>query len=109
MYYMGVEKDQVEPSRRDMHSDIKAIGAAGTDGTDGTPPSPLFTFTTAAELHRLCVENNMTIAQVVWENEKAFRTEDEIKAGLLKRTCMLFSFSLASPRFSPPQVTDVPH
>jgi hypothetical protein len=134
MYYMGVDKEVVEPSRRDMaqgHASagqgeaaasageavgygIKAIGS-GAEGlaergsgaiqseaeknaaesgerktdegatnqlTSGQPP---FLFTTAAELHRICVDNDMTIAQVVWENEKAFRSEDEIRDGLMKR------------------------
>jgi hypothetical protein len=31
------------------------------------------------------VQQDMTIAQVIWENELAFRSADEIRAGLLGR------------------------
>jgi hypothetical protein len=31
----------------------------------------------------------LTIAQVVWENERAFRSEDDIRSGLLKCTSPL--------------------
>lgn len=98
LYYMGVDKQDVPLSRREMagaHHDPAEGGliAGPGDGKgevktgetlSGDPPH---LFTTAAELHRICEENNMTIAQVVWENERAFRSEEDIRAGLLKCKC----------------------
>lgn len=79
MYYMGIDKGDVAASRKDMtHGESLMIGEG--EPKTGQPP---FLFATAAELHRICIQQNMTIAQVVWENELAFRTADEIRAGLL--------------------------
>ncbi len=36
------------------------------------------------ELLACCSENNASIFEIVWENEKAWRTPDEIRSGLLK-------------------------
>lgn len=54
---------------------------------------PRFLFATAEELHRICHEQNMTIAQVVWENELAFRSEAEIREGLMAREWSLLQYS----------------
>ncbi len=49
---------------------------------DATPlPYP---FTTGDQLLALCEENGKTIAEVMLENEKVWRTEAEIRAGLLE-------------------------
>lgn len=106
MYYMGIDKEDVEASRKDQTHGMEqadasdggqlllpeiGVGSAGkqtagggtrTSGTElsGRPP---FLFATAEELNRICLEQDMTIAQVVWENELAFRSADEIRAGLL--------------------------
>lgn len=65
-------------------SAVNATGGQGgsTRREQGNPP---YLFATAAELHKICQEQNMTIAQVVWENELAFRSAADIRAGLLKR------------------------
>ena len=42
-----------------------------------------FPFTTAQEMLSHCKNKNWTIAQLMLENEKAWRTEEEIKKGLL--------------------------
>ena len=47
-----------------------------------TTPLP-FPFHSGDELLKLCEESGMTIAQIMLENEKAWRSEDEIRAGLL--------------------------
>jgi L-serine dehydratase len=43
-----------------------------------------FPFHSGNELMRLCEANNLTIAQLVFENEKVWRSEEEIRAGLLE-------------------------
>lgn len=42
-----------------------------------------YPFKTAAELLRLCKENNFTIPELMMENEKSWRSEADVKAGLL--------------------------
>ena len=42
-----------------------------------------YNFSSAKELLKLCKENNLTIAQVIYENEKAYRDEKETKNSLL--------------------------
>lgn len=44
------------------------------------PPMP---FSTGADLLNLCDENNLSIAQVVWENERHYMMDDEIRDKLL--------------------------
>ena len=97
LYYMGVDKDEVPLSRREMagthydHAESAMIAGPGEPSDEAQAKAqalakePPFLFKTAAELHKICADNNMTIAQVVWENERAFRSEDEIRSGLLKR------------------------
>jgi L-serine dehydratase len=48
---------------------------------DDTPLS--YPFTTGKELLDLCTQNSMSISQLMFKNEQAWRTESEIKAGLL--------------------------
>lgn len=120
LYYMGVDKEVVEASRRDMASSTShSTSSAPDSGHRAILPSPIgnseessgqstqadaqseapskaaegsselsgqprFLFATAEELHKICVDNDMTIAQVIWENERAFRSEDEIREGLLR-------------------------
>ncbi len=43
-----------------------------------------FPFQTCEELLQHCRENKLTIAQVVLENEKSWRTESEVRAGIFK-------------------------
>jgi L-serine dehydratase len=45
-------------------------------------PAP-YTFSTAHELLEHCHQSNRTIAQLMWENELTWRTEQEIREGLL--------------------------
>ncbi len=48
---------------------------------DETPTA--YPFTTADRLLELCVEHGMSISSIMLANEKAWRTEDEIRSGLL--------------------------
>lgn len=96
---MGVDKAEVPLSRREMAgthheapTESNLISGPGGEQAEKAEAEgerfsnePPFLFATAAELHKICEENNMTIAQVVWENERAFRSEDAIRSGLLKR------------------------
>ncbi|WP_042282137.1 L-serine ammonia-lyase [Candidatus Protochlamydia sp. R18] len=42
-----------------------------------------YPFKTADELLLLCKKHNFSIAELMWENEKSWRTEEEIEIGLL--------------------------
>ncbi|KAK1925700.1 serine dehydratase alpha chain-domain-containing protein [Papiliotrema laurentii] len=93
LYYRDIDPSNAEPSRRDQHthpSPAPVSAIAGPESTveelpepkpSGTPP---YLFSTASSLIEYCRSHNLTIAQVVWENELAFRTEDEIREGLAK-------------------------
>ncbi|MBF8780729.1 L-serine ammonia-lyase [Pseudomonas fulva] len=43
-----------------------------------------YDFDSAAELLRLCKQNDLSVSQLMMANEKAWRSEEEIRAGLLK-------------------------
>ncbi len=45
--------------------------------------SPPYSFESAQELLTLCSKNHLTIAQLVMENEKTWRSEEEIRRGIL--------------------------
>ncbi|MDQ1719698.1 MAG: L-serine dehydratase [Pseudonocardiales bacterium] len=60
--------------------DETASGADRIKMDDTVLPYP---FTTAAELCRTCAESGLPISQVMLENEKVWRSEDEIRSGLL--------------------------
>ncbi len=61
--------------------DERAIGADRIK-PDETPLA--YPFTTGAELLRLCRTHGLSISQLMLENEKAWRPEAEIRAGLLE-------------------------
>jgi len=42
-----------------------------------------YEFNNAVELLRLCKENNMRVSELMMENEKVWRTEDEVRQGLI--------------------------
>lgn len=52
--------------------------------TEGGTQSLPFPFTTGRELLQHCAKHELTVSQVMMENEKVWRTEDEIQKGLLK-------------------------
>ena len=58
---------------------------ATSDATLGETNHPLpFPFTTGNQLLELCNQHHMTIEQIMMENEKTWRSEPEIREGLLK-------------------------
>ncbi|MEX0900223.1 MAG: L-serine ammonia-lyase [Gammaproteobacteria bacterium] len=52
-----------------------------TEGDADAGPVP-YPFSSAAELLGLCAQNGLTIAQLMLENEKVARSEDEIRRGI---------------------------
>ncbi|KAL7419223.1 hypothetical protein Q5752_006060 [Cryptotrichosporon argae] len=67
----------------DGAAEVDRDGAYGDDGKTRLTGRPKYLFATAEELLDICRRENLTIAQVVWENEAAFRTDAQIRAGLL--------------------------
>ena len=61
--------------------DEKAAGADRIIEDDTRLPYP---FRSAVDLLILCAKHNMSISDIMLENEKSWRSEDEIRAGLLK-------------------------
>jgi len=57
----------------------------GQDDTRSQTPIP-YPFTTAAELFAHCSQENYSIRDIMFENEKAWRSDEEIKAGILRIT-----------------------
>ncbi|MCC3862035.1 L-serine ammonia-lyase [Pseudemcibacter aquimaris] len=54
-------------------------------GRNTPPPEEIpvpHPFNTGEDLLKLCEEHDCSIAELIWENEKALKSEDEIKAGL---------------------------
>lgn len=102
VYYRNIIKADAEPSRRDqMHGEhLPAIGppvesnsesdgnanVAATVEDPKNSAQPPFKYRDAATLLALTKEHNLTIAQIVWENELAFRSAAEIKEGLMQCT-----------------------
>lgn len=83
LYYRETNADEAETSRREKqgsHSDLPAI----SDGKKEEKRPP-YLFASAEELYALCEKHNLTIAQVVWENELAFRSVEQIERGLMHR------------------------
>jgi hypothetical protein len=96
LYYKETDKTKADPARRRQDHgvpDQKAIAAPGSaDMTEeaeapvaesqkwALPPYP---YANGKELLQLCHDNNLTIAQIVWENEKHYLTDEEIRKKLL--------------------------
>jgi L-serine dehydratase len=58
-------------------------GAAGPGATQAGSEPP-FPFRNGSDLLRLCAENGVRISDLMLANEKALRTEPEVRAGLLR-------------------------
>lgn len=104
LYYRNIDPADVEPARRDQtHGRTKErkpnLGLPSPDDTLNTDTvssnmpaqshgQPPYLFATASELLRICQQQDLTIGQVVWENELAFRSPSAIRSGLLNRGCL---------------------
>jgi hypothetical protein len=85
LYYRDINPQDATPARRDQTHGL-TDGKSDTNEEDTAKPSgqPNYLFTTAGELNQICEETDLTIAQVVWENELAFRSSTEIKRSLME-------------------------
>lgn len=90
LYYRDINPQDATPARRDqthgLTDDLPSTSTGGPtdDGKGGPSGQPKYLFTTAGELNAICEETDLTIAQVVWENELAFRSSTEIKRSLME-------------------------
>ncbi|GAA5928867.1 uncharacterized protein JCM15063_003989 [Sporobolomyces koalae] len=109
LYYRAIKKDQADHSRRDqthgLHpSELLNVGSLpapaplinASPAPSETPVSanekesrqdanvPPFLFRNANGLLNMTRQHNLTIAQLVWENERAFKTDQEIEDELAK-------------------------
>ena len=103
LYYRNIDPADVEPARRDQtHGRTMEtkpnLGLPSPDDTlytdtlsstkpDHSPGQPPYLFATASELLHICQTQDLTIGQVIWENELAFRSPSAIRSGLLNRGC----------------------
>ncbi|MDR5835217.1 L-serine ammonia-lyase [Caballeronia sp. LZ034LL] len=62
---------------------VVTAGAANTAVLTAHEQLP-FPFQTGDELMKMCAESGHSIARLMWENERVWRSEDEIRAGLLR-------------------------
>lgn len=98
LYYKQIRKADADAARREPA--LKAVSASETAPASLPDPSapaeapveksvkakssePPMLFSSAQSLLSLCEKNNMTIAQLVWENERHYYTDYEIKTKLL--------------------------
>lgn len=63
---------------------VNEAALKGEDPLKAEPTQLPYPFTTGAELLAQCAEHNMSISQIMMENEKVWRSEAEIRDGLLK-------------------------
>ena len=62
-----------------------AVMSEADFGRNTPPPEEIpvpYPFNTGEDLLKICEANEFSIAELMWENEKALRSEDEIKKGL---------------------------
>ncbi|TNY18658.1 L-serine ammonia-lyase [Rhodotorula diobovata] len=109
MYYRSIHKDEVDHARRDqthglppdalLHVDTAAaaalppvsvpgdeaaaVAAAATADAGGGTGSLPYLFRNAAGLIKLTQKHNLTIAQLVWENERSYLSDGDISRKLL--------------------------
>ncbi len=103
LYYRDIDPSDASPARRDqshgrapaaLPNRIPGLPSPTTSSTDPIPSAtakpkpkgqPPYLFSAASELLRICQTQDLTIGQVVWENELAFRSPTEIRSELLDR------------------------
>jgi L-serine dehydratase len=62
---------------------VVTAGAPNTQVLEAHTQLP-FDFTSGRELLEMCRANGMSIAQLIWANERVWRTDEEIREGLLR-------------------------
>ena len=83
LYYRDINPKDATPARRDQTHGLTYDTPSPVDSSSekeggGRSGQPKYLFSTAGELNKICEETDLTIAQVVWENELAFRSSKEI-------------------------------
>ncbi|KAG8836086.1 hypothetical protein FRC17_010019 [Serendipita sp. 399] len=81
LYYMGVDKTKVDPSRRSQIHDFDESDPESYQGNAGQPP---YLFKSGDTLLAMTKRHNMTIAQLVYDNELHYLTEEQIHAKLMR-------------------------
>lgn len=69
------------PAPAETTSDKEAGSISAREDKWAVPPMP---FATGADLLDLCDKHNLSIAQIVWENERHYLSDEEIREKLLK-------------------------
>lgn len=80
LYYMGVDKSKVDPARRSQLHETEE----GTDEYKGTATQPPYLFSSGDSLLAMTKKYNMTIAQLVYDNERHYLSDDQINAKLMR-------------------------
>ena len=97
IFYKQTDRDQADAARRQQNhgiADARQLSLPSNEagGQDihqnlsrettkwALPPLP---FATGKDLLALCSQHNLTIAQVVWENEQHYLTDEEIRSKTL--------------------------
>jgi hypothetical protein len=103
LYYRDINPKDATPARRDQTHGLTEdtpshINSSSQKEDDGRSGQPKYLFSTAGELNKICEETDLTIAQVVWENELAFRSSKEIKRSLMESKFIYPEFPIDSLR-----------
>jgi hypothetical protein len=90
LYYRDINPKDATPARRDQTHGLTedTPSPLGQKEEGSRSGQPKYLFSTAGELNKICEETDLTIAQVVWENELAFRSSKEIKRSLMESKSM---------------------
>lgn len=97
VFYKETDKSQADPARRRQdhgvpgQKQLAAPDASMTEAPEPEVPSkadqkwalPPHPYANGQQLRQLCEEHNLTIAQIVWENERHYLSDDEIRKKLL--------------------------
>lgn len=74
------EKAGLLPAPADTTSDKESGAQSAVEDKWAVPPMP---FATGVDLLNLCDKHNLSIAQIVWENERHYLSDGEIREKLL--------------------------
>ena len=64
---------------------VVGADAADSDRIDDDPSSLPYSFRSGAELLAHCADHGLSVSRIMFENERVWRSENEIRAGLLER------------------------
>lgn len=97
MFYKQTNREQADPARRQQNHGVPAVPTQLSlpgESKNDTPPVeeneqtkwalPPLPFACGQDLLEMCKEHDMTIAQVCWENERHYLTDEEIKGKTLR-------------------------